>query len=254
MKQSTRFTLWLMVVAALLAGSAMTSSAAPAIGTPPNVTRLTPIGHPTWKPVDFHLFSAPVGTAASGYAQFGETMQALLPPPNHVWNDAFGGIGPGAPHQPPYDTEFAQGVTNLEYHEGQPFNPSEFSNGNGVWLVWMTVPDPGTTGSSPDFPSGPIIPNSLFPIHVHGVTVRNSASFNPYVADFNVPALDANIDPRFAGVEGHSHFPVFIADNLDFGPAGTKPQGSYEYQLKMVDQQGNGWSIVARFTITARPK
>jgi hypothetical protein len=254
MKRSIRFTLWLLVVIALLAGSAMTSSAAPAMDTKPSVVRLTPIGHPTWKPVDFHLFSAPIGTVASGYAEFYTTMQNLLPPPNHVRNDAFGGVGPGAPHQPPYNTELAQGVANLGYHEGQPFNPSEFSNGNGVWLAWMTVPNPGTTGSSPDFASGPIIPNSLFRIHIYGVTIRNNASFNPYVADFKVPALDATIDPLFDGVEGHSHFPVFIADNMDFGPAGTKPQGSYEYQIKMMDQQGNGWSIVARFTVTARPE
>jgi len=58
-----------------------------------NVVQMTPIGHPTWHPVDFHMFSAPVGTTASGYAEFAATMQALLPPPNHVWYKTLG-VGP----------------------------------------------------------------------------------------------------------------------------------------------------------------
>ena len=33
------------------------------------------------------------------------------------------------------------------------------------------------------------------------------------MTDFDVPPLDA-IEPPF-DVDGHSHFPVFIADNLD---------------------------------------
>jgi hypothetical protein len=214
-----------------------------------DVVQLKRIGHPTWKPVDFHLFSAPVGTADSGYTEFGATMLALLPPPNHVANSIFGGVGPGAPHLPPYNTEFAQGVANLGYHQGQRFRAPEFSNGNGVWLTWMTVPNRGTTGSSPDFVSGPIIPNSLFPIHVSGATWRNGAIFNANVVTSDIPPLDASLDPPF-NVDGHSHFPFFVADNLDFGPAGTKPQGNYEYRLTMLDQQGNGWSIVIKFTIT----
>jgi hypothetical protein len=47
-----------------------------------------------------HLFSAPIGTAASGYAEFGETLAALLPPPNHRPHPDLG-IGPGDPHSPP---------------------------------------------------------------------------------------------------------------------------------------------------------
>ena len=138
--------------------------------------KITPIGSPTWKPVDFHLFSAPVGTAESGYVEFNETMQALLPPPNHVWIDGLG-VGPGAAHQPPYTSELAAGVAAQGYHQGVQFSTSEFSNGMGVWVVWMNVPAPGGTGSSPDFDSGPIIPNSLFPIHQEGNDYHNGSVF-----------------------------------------------------------------------------
>lgn len=228
------------------AAFAMLPTVAPLAAPPPaQGIRITPIGNPTWKPVDFHLFSAPVGTAESGYAEFSETMLALLPPPNHVFHPDLG-VGPGAPHSPPYDSELAKGVADLQFHEGVRFNTSEFSNGEGVWLVWMTVPAPGTTGSSPDFASGPIIPNTLFPIEV---STRHQHNGKPFTAeDFEVPPLDANLTPPF-NVDGHSHFPFFNADNADFAPPGAKLPGSYEYQIVMIDQLGNGWRITAHFAV-----
>ena len=204
------------------------------------------MGNPTWKPADLHLFSAPVGTADTGYAEFGETALAILPPPNHVFNPTLL-VGPGAPHQPPYTSEMAQGVAALGYHQGVRFSRSEFSNGMGVWLTWMTVPAPGTAGSSPDFDSGPIIPNSLFPIHVEGVSLHNGQMFNPWLASFDVPALD-QIDPPFL-VDGSSHFPVHIADNADFGPPGAKLRGSYVFRLQITDATGNGWKVEAHFAV-----
>ena len=66
-------------------------------------------------------------------------------------------------------------------------------------------------------------------------------------ATFDVPALD-DVDPPFL-VDGHSHFPVFIADNADFGPSGTPLPGSYTYDLIMLDNSGSGWSIVVSFVI-----
>jgi hypothetical protein len=242
MKHAFRFGLLFVLTLAIVVALAPASIAG---SERENVVKLTPIGQPAWKPVDFHVFSAPIGTADSGYAEFGETMQALLPPPNHQPHPALG-IGPGAPHQPPYDTELAQGVAAQGFREAHSFSLPEFTNGQGVWLVWMTVPNPGTTGSSPDFASGPIIPNSLFPIHVHGIDIHNGQE-TPVVADFDVPALDSSLDPPF-DVDGHSHFPVFLADNADFVPM-PNLRGSYEYRTTMIDQQGNGWLIVARFAV-----
>ena len=218
------------------------------MAAPPSAqgVRITPIGAPTWEPVDFHRFSAPIGTADSGYVEFGETMLSLLPPPNHVSNPALG-VGPGAPHAPPYDSELADGVNNLGFDEGVRFATSEFSNGAGVWLAWMNVPAPGTTGSSPDFSSGPIIPNALFPIHFSGIDVHNGKYFSNLGAA-DVPPLDANLSPPF-NVDGHSHFPIFFADNADFGPTGAKLGGSYEFQIVITDQLGNGWRIEAHFAV-----
>ena len=207
-----------------------------------------PIGGPTWSPEDCHLFSAPIGTAGSGYAEAFETIGRLLPPPTHVPRLPWLGIGPGAAHLPPYDTELEQGITSLGFHSGHAFTSSEFSDGNGVFLVCMVVPDPGATGSSPDFTSGAIIANTLFPIHVEGVATQDGNQFDPFLTNFDVPPLTTAIDPTF-DVDGHSHFPLFVVTNQDFGPAGSDLQGRYEYHLTMTDATGAGWTLRAHFVV-----
>lgn len=208
--------------------------------------QLTRIGAPTWKPVDMHMFSAPIGTADTGYAEFNTTMFAILPPPLHLPHPDLG-VGPGAPHQPPYDHEIAAGVAAQHYPQRPLFSRSEFSNGKGVWLAWMNVPAPGTRGSSPDFARGPIIPNALFPIHVTGSSTLNGSPYSTLV-DFTVPKLDGQLDPPFA-VAGHSHFPTFIADNRDFGPPDVRPVGLFKWRLKLVDQTAGGWQVDAYFVV-----
>jgi hypothetical protein len=225
--------------------------------TPPEVRRANPsqhslarlerIGDPIWRPVDFHLFSAPIGSPPN-FEGFFSTIFSLLPPPNHQFHPQLL-VGPGAPHGPPYDTELAQGVAALGVEESRVFGASEFSSTNGIYFVWMTVPDPGTMGSSPDFPSGSIIPNTLFPITITGVSTRNGEVFDAALANSSIPPLD---DPTLAppfDVEGHSHFPFFIAEATIFGPGDVGPAGNYKYTITMTDQLGNGWTIHAHFVV-----
>jgi hypothetical protein len=212
-----------------------------------SVVRLERIGDPIWRPVDFHLFSAPIGSPPN-FEGFFSTIFSLLPPPNHRFNPPLP-VGPGDPHTPPYDAELAQGVAALGVEEGRVFGASQFSGTNGVYLVWMVVPDPGTTGSSPDFASGPIIPNTLFPITVIGVSTRNGEVFDANLANSRVPPLDdPTLTPSF-DVEGHSHFPFFIAEATIFGPGNVGPAGNYKYTVTMTDQQGNGWTIHAHYVV-----
>lgn len=235
----------IFALAAVLAGLVVPGAGgALAAGPSTGLVSATRIGDPTWAPAGFEQFSAPIGTAASDYTEFGETTLGLLPEPNHRPHPQLG-VGPGDPHKGPYHRELAEGVAAAAYHERGPFALSEFSNGNGVWLVWMTVPRPGTDGSSPDFSSGRIIGNELFPITVTGFSTLRGEQFS-VLTDFEIPALD-EIDPAFA-VDGHSHIPVFIADNVDFG-TGVDPRGRYTWHLQMLDQTGAGWQIEASFTV-----
>jgi hypothetical protein len=205
------------------------------------------IGKPQWKVVDFHMFSAPIGVPDDGFATFNQIAASIQPPPNHVQRPDLG-TGPGAPHPPPYDMELAHGLAPLGFHEGDEFSEAEFSGTNGVWLIWMTIPDPNNhaTGSSPDFKSGAIISNAIFPIVTDFTTTRNGVPYDSYLG-FEVPALDANLNPPF-DVDGHSHFSVIGAEGAVFVP-GVPARGHYEFKHTMRDQLGNGWVITARFEV-----
>jgi hypothetical protein len=209
------------------------------------------VGNPAWTPADWHVFSAPVGTAADGYSEFFPIVpQKILPPPHYaVYNGL--GIGPGTPEKPPYTHDVGVGVRRAGYDQGALFDQKQFSNGQGVYLVYMVVParNSRNIGSSPDFSRGPIIPNSLFPITVNGTTYRNGAVFDAALASIVVPAINQPpVDPTIA-VDGFSHFPIFIAENADFGPAGIDLTGLYWFQLTMRDTSGNGWNISAYFVV-----
>jgi hypothetical protein len=244
------------LAAALLMPATATATTAHVQSGNPLLVKMTPIGNPAWTPVDLHVFTAPIGTAADGYAEFLTTMETILPPP-HYQLDGCLGIGPPTPgtpggkEAPPYTHDMADGVSNAGYLPGPVFTPRQFSNGQGVYFVFMVVPSSTSpyVGSSPDFSSGPIIPNSLFPIKVIGVTSRDNAVYDPNLANVVVPALtDPCVVPTFH-VDGFSHLPWFTADNSDFGPPGTKLPGKYAYSLTMTDSAGNGWSISATFVV-----
>jgi hypothetical protein len=246
---TTRQSIQASVVLLLLVFALVCPSVVTAKDQTPQGISLTPIGSPTWRPVDFHLFAAPVGTAETGYAEYAETVLGLLPPPDHEFNAKLV-VGPGVAHPPPYATELAEGVAASGFHEGLRFSGAEFSKGMGVFAAWMNVPDPGVTGSSPDFASGPIIPNSLFPILVNGVALRQGQMFDPYMVSAEVPPLNIEVDEAFDKLDGHSHFPFFVADNADFGKTQQLLPGTYTYQVTMTDAAGNGWQIEANFTVS----
>jgi hypothetical protein len=229
-----------IAAAAALAGLGISSSFAVA-----QPVTATPVGNPIWKPFDFHVFTAP----ASSDEEFFGTNNSLLPSPNHQPHDDLI-VGPGIAHAGPYDTELAQGVTASGYREGPIFSVDDFSGApNGVYFVWMNVPNPGTTGSSPDYASGPIIPNTIFPLSTVVEIVRNGEVVDG--GAFDAAALDGSLNPPFS-VDGYSHQPFFLEEDLTFLP-GLAAIGQYAFQVRMIDQQGHGWQIVAPFQVVPEP-
>ena len=211
----------------------------------------TPVGTPAWQPTDIHLFVAPIG-GPPNFEGVLTSLQAVLPEPNHRFHpDLF--IGPGDPHNPPYTSELANGLASSGFLEKTIFDSSDFSGTNGIYLAMMNVPGFGLTppaqGSSPDFASGPIIPNSLFPITAIGTTFRNGSPL-PASSTTAVPPLDGSLNPPF-NVDGHSHYPQFYIDNADFN--GVDPDGTYAYVVSLRDTAGNGWDVSVPFVVVPEP-
>jgi hypothetical protein len=234
---------------ALEAGSGAVEAAAPqgrgAAGIPEHTRpRLIAkkIGNPAWEPADYHRFSADIGP---GYSKLLDVGLSVLPPPDHQFHPAFG-VGPGAPHDGPYDGEIGAGVAARGFVDHTVFTVEQATLPNGVMEAWMVVPSAGApSGKTPDAASGPMIPNSLFPIHADFQGYLDGAAAPGDRVVFDVPPLDASLDPPFH-VDGHSHFPIFLADDVGSLPGST---GEHEWRGQLVDTQGNGWELSTRFTL-----
>jgi hypothetical protein len=149
----------------------------------------------------------------------------------------------------------AWGVYDSGFFEGRTLRLSQFRDGNGALLAFMVVPEgnQGTgpdLGSSPDFGLGPIISNDLFPIHFQAATIHNSRLFSA-PTEFDIPPLDNTLTPPF-NVNGHSHIPMFLAENTSFALVPASPidnTGVYRFAIRMTDAEGRGWDIDARFVV-----
>lgn len=190
--------------------------------------QLTRVGNPIWSPTDPHLFAAQADTDTAFNA-----VADLV-------------IGPKVPRDPPYDNELADHLASAGFHDATNFLPSDIDGQpSGIYFAYALVPDPGTTGSSFDFASGPIIPNSLFPLTFDHDLLRNGIIVDPDVFDDQVPP--------FAGFAGHSHIKFLVESDASFFPPGTDLPGSWEYRSLLRDKGGNGWDIVAPFQVVPEP-
>ncbi|MEX2171476.1 MAG: pentapeptide repeat-containing protein [Pirellulales bacterium] len=207
-----------------------------ASAAPPEI-EFTKIGAPVWKPVDFQLFSAP---ATPFDQEFGQVYSTLLPYDTPL-------VTTYVPHAPPYDNEISAGMIAGGYVSQSVFAPDAITlHPNGVYFAFMLVPDPGITGSSRDFASGPVIPNSLFPI------ASNIDAWLDGVLVDRLPGTDAltAIQPRDIAFQGTSHLESLQAiwhpwdDDLTVGPL-----GQYDLRVSIRDASGSGWDAVATFRV-----
>jgi len=209
------------------------------------IVSVTQVGSPTWRPADFHLFTAPSEPSSAAAS----TLLGILP--NHTLN-LQGAIAPGTPHPPPYTSEIAAGLAALGIQDRTVFRPSDLAGTpNGLWFAYMLVPNPGVTGSSPDFASGPVIPESVFPITSTVTVLRDG---QPYDSGLVRSRALADLDPPFVGFTGSSHRPQFFfsdltnADNPLRLRAADLP-GQYQLLAQLRDSQGNGYNLAVGFAV-----
>ena len=229
----------LMSVVALLAVlSGPSLAVAPTIG-------LTKVGSPIWRPGDFQMFTAPADPFP---AAFFATLDSLLPLEGP-------GVATYTPHAGPYDTELSTNAAAAGFVNQQVFPESAIVlNPNGVYFAMMWLPDPGITGSSRDFASGPVIPNSLFPFNSHAEMWLDGVKVETLQDQMVNIRPDAPGKPGDVGFTGASHrAPSQVvwwpwADDPNAGPT-----GSHEIRWSLRDIQGNGWDISAPFEVVPEP-
>ena len=96
----------------------LVSSTSVALADNANV-QFTPIGSPPWEPTDAHLFTAPIGTPADGFAEFQQSFDAIVPPNQ-------------GPVSPPYTNILVNGLASAGFRQGSVFSSTEFSFPNAV--------------------------------------------------------------------------------------------------------------------------
>lgn len=204
---------------------------------PPVTLGTERLGAPQWEPADYHQFSADLSGGAVG------VLADLLPEPTHALHPELG-VGPGVAHDGPYDHELDDGVRALGLVEHTTFSLAEGSAPNGIVSTWMMLPTADAPlGSSPDGGAVPILPNAIFPIHVQIDAYSGDAPLSAYTHEFDVPALDAKLNPPFA-VEGYSHLPMITASYLGGLPS---VPGTLETHVRMTDAAGDGWELTLTY-------
>ena len=211
------------------------------------------IANPTWQPTDFHFFSARIGDPSNNFNDFSQIQQTLFPAPGYGWDPNHNGVIPGTQAVPgPYNTKMAQALAANGIADQSTFSTAQFQIPFGVYLTWINIPTASApTGSSPDFASGPIIPNSIFPINFGGQTLRDGVLFDPNWSGTTSPTSDLSLSNPG---QGWSHYPMFTAETHDFGLDTSVPvEGNYVHEFTLTDANGNGWNITAPYAVTPEP-
>jgi hypothetical protein len=184
------------------------------------------------------LFTAPALDGA-----FTNTINLLLP------LEGPGAPVPYTPHAGPYGQELSTNAAAAGFVNQTVFPQSAISlNPNGVFFSYMLLPDPGMTGSSRDFASGPVIPNSLFPF----TTKAEMFLDNVLVETLQDGML--NVRAGDEGFTGASHrAPVQAVWYPWANDPNAGPTGGHEIRWSLRDNQNNGWDMVAAFQVVPEP-
>lgn len=156
---------------------------------------------------------------------------------------------PGPAHAAPYDQEIDAAIAANGWDPGDTFHQSDwtFSSGSrGLIFAGAVVPSAGApTGTSPDYASGPIVPDSIV-IAFDGDMLEGTTVIDPDFGDGDYPTL-ATLVPG-GGYDGWSHMPFTFGEDTRFIP-GTP--GSYTFRVKLTESAtpANGWVIEIPFTI-----
>jgi hypothetical protein len=216
---------------------------------------MTQIGDPAFDLVDVNLFSANFVPTMPF-----EVSQIILPDHAVILDSATGepGFGPRTPHGPPYDTELSEGIAAAGFKTGTVYNRVDFSR--GVGLAFMQIPNSSSPlDNTPDYKSGPALALDTYP---YAISISVLFEGQPIVVDEResvpFPAKQGTLvyedgSPiTYAGLL-ESHLPTTGAIGAPLEAPNEFILGGYEYQVRFVDVNGNGWEFAAPFTVIPEP-
>lgn len=203
---------------------------------------LTMVGTPIFEFADYQIYSGPQGTASDGGPAIA-TLETVWSA--HLYSDALNVVGPDTAHAGPYAGEVSAGLRAAGIDPGNNFPMSDWEEPLGLFISTVMVPRAGApTGASPDFASGPIIPDTIFPITVGGSLSKEGTVIDGTFVDTPYPTIDEAAPG--AGADGWSHMPLNWGNSTTY-VAGTP--GAYTFDMHVRDKDGNGWDAAVPFTI-----
>jgi hypothetical protein len=200
-------------------------------------------GAPRWSPAGFQQFSAPMGSKSDSLKYAQATILSALGYPKHVYDPIAQIMAPGTPHAP-HEQEVAESVMAAGWTSTGTLPALDFAAPGGLFLIFLLFPNANAPiGATPDYASGKVLPDSLFPISIDADALYGNVIF--YTAlDSKYPAL-GSIQPD-SGLAGYSHIPLVFALNSDNVIPAT---GFYRWRIRVIDATGSGWTIVVHFRL-----
>jgi hypothetical protein len=184
------------------------------------------------------------------------TLFKLFPAPFHKQHPVLL-VGPGVAHAGPYAHESDAPFAAAGLHDAYVFHMGDWDS-LGMYVNWLVyAADSTVTGSSPDFTSGPIIPNARFKTNWSGGIYHRDGGIliqrNPFAVCNLTDA--ACLDPMAAGnqtwptVDGASHYPSFGLQTKRTTAPLWPQVGDWEWRWTGVDASGAGWTLTVPFTV-----
>jgi hypothetical protein len=201
---------------------------------------------PTWTLGGISLFSAPIGTVQTGYAETRSSLSCILP--QHSWDDETEWLAPIGPHVPPYDAEIFDGLTACARTSRNEYERSDFVGSVGLVLLFSMIPaEDAPTGRTTDSEEAlPLVGTAFLPFDLSADLVQEGTVFFPDMALHGPRLTDLGMDGR----DGLSHWPLALLYPFNETPEFVDLGGAWSWEVAITDEKGNGWNMTIPFTVS----
>jgi hypothetical protein len=197
-------------------------------------------GSPSWRLAEMAVYQAPCGTPSDQGAEATASLDAVFKPKHAIDPNLFL-MKAALPHNPPYDTETAQGVVKAGFVNAGCFPLSALTAPQGIIISMNLVPSASApTGISFELPDGGrmILFDSLT---ITGHLLNGIALVDPnFGSTFPKAAFVYDYE---GGIMGFGHLLLNWAENQLFSPQ-PLTTGDYSFQITLDDGANATYDVV----------